>query len=323
MNRFSQSALDIDLEASAKKLCAQLSEVVTKKLKRRGLVVAVSGGIDSACVLGLAVRALGPKRVHALLLPERDSSPESTALGRKLCEKYGVEYTVEDIAPILEAAGCYRHRNDAVKSVFPAFEPGMRWKMVLEGNRFETGRLSFYSVVVEKAEGQTETVRLTPEAYLKILAATNYKQRTRKMLEYFHADRLNFAVSGTPNLLEYDQGFFVKLGDGSADVKPIAKLYKTQVYAMARHLGVIEEILQRQPTTDTYSLSQSQEEFYFSIDYKRLDLLLWAKNHGVSPEDAAAELKVTPDFVKHVYTDIDRKRAVAEYLHAPPYLLDP
>ncbi len=322
MTEFSRAVLDLDLEATAARLAAGLRDAVAKRLRRRGLVVAVSGGIDSACVAALAVRALGRERVHALLLPERDSAPESTRLGAKLCDAFGIERTVQDIAPILAAAGCYRHRNDAVRSAFPEFQPAMRWKMVLDGDRLETGRLSFFSVVVELPRGKTASYRLTAEAYLRILAATNFKQRTRKMLEYFHADRLNYAVAGTPNRLEYDLGFFVKLGDGAADVKPIASLYKSQVYALARHLGVIEEIVRREPTTDTYSLEQSQEEFYFSIDYRRLDLLLWAKDHGVAPAAAAAQVGMTPEQVQRVYEDIDRKRWVAEYLHAPPVLLD-
>ena len=321
MTTFSRAVMDLDLEAAAARISAELREVVVKRLRRRGLVVAVSGGIDSACTAALAVRAFGPERVQALLLPERDSDPESTRLGRSLCDALGIERTVEDIAPILEAAGCYRNREDAVRSVFPGFERGMRWKMVLDGDRLQRGKLSFWSVVVELPDGTTRSFRLTAEAYLTILAATNFKQRTRKMLEYFHADRLNYAVAGTPNRLEHDQGFFVKLGDGAADVKPIAALFKTQVYALARHLGVVDEILRREPTTDTYSLSQSQEEFYFSLDYRRLDLLLWAKDHGVAPEAAAPEVGMSPEHVRHVYEDIDRKRRAAEYLHAPPIVI--
>jgi NAD+ synthase len=175
---------------------------------------------------------------------------------------------------------------------------------------------------VEVAPGDVRSVRLGPEAYLTIVAATNFKQRTRKMLEYFHADRLHFAVSGTPNRLEYDQGFFVKLGDGAADVKPIARLYKTQVYALARHLGVLDEICRRPPTTDTYSLPQSQEEFFFSVSHRTLDLCLWAKDHGVPAEEVAPVVSLSAAQVRNVYEDIERKRRVAEYLHAPPLLLD-
>jgi NAD+ synthase len=321
MTQFSRDVLALDLEATATRLAGGLRAVV-KQFHRRGVVVAVSGGIDSACVLALAVRAVGAERVHGLLLPERDSSPESTALGRKLCERFGVKWTLHDIAPVLEAAGCYRERDAALRTVFPEFDPGMRWKMVLGGDRVAAGSVSFFSVVVELPGGETRTVRLPPDAYLQILAATNYKQRTRKMLEYFHADRLHFVVAGTPNRLEYDQGFFVKLGDGAADVKPIAALYKTQVYAVARHLGVIGEILNREPTTDTYSLPQGQDEFFFSVDHRTLDLCLWAKEHGVSPDEVAPVVGLTPERVVHVYADIDQKRRAAEYLHAPPVVLE-
>jgi NAD+ synthase len=320
MRELSRAVLDLDLEAEAERLSRALRGAV-QGLRRRGLVVAVSGGIDSACVAAIGARALGKDHVHALLLPERDSSPESLRLGTSVCDALGIGRTVEDIAPILAAAGCYRHREEAVRSVFPGFEPSMRWKMVLASDRLQAGRLSFWQVVVEAPGGETRAFRLTPEAYLRILAATNFKQRTRKMLEYFHADRLNYAVGGTPNRLEYDQGFFVKLGDGAADVKPIAHLYKTQVYALAGHLGMPEEVLRREPTTDTYSLDQSQEEFYFSIDYRRLDLLLWAKDHGVAPAEAAPAVDLSAEHVQRVYDDIDRKRRAAEYLHAAPLML--
>jgi NAD+ synthase len=322
VSRFSQSVLDLDPAATTDRLSAGLLAAV-RKLGRRGVVVAVSGGIDSACVAALASRALGPARVHAVLLPERDSSPESTALGLELCQTLRLDHSQHDIAPVLEAAGCYREREAAVRSVFPAFEPGMRWKMVLAGDRLATGRLPVWRVVVEVAPGRTETFRLTPDAYLRILAATNFKQRTRKMLEYFHADRLVYAVAGTPNRVEYDQGFFVKLGDGAADVKPIARLYKTQVYALARHLGVPPGITAREPTTDTYSLPQSQEEFYYSLDHRRMDLVLWARDHGVSAEEAAPVLGLSPEHVKHAFDDVDRKRKVAEYLHAAPVVVQP
>jgi NAD+ synthase len=320
---FSKKVLELDLAAKATELGAALKDAIVNKLKRRGLVVAISGGIDSACVAALAVHALGPKRVHGLLLPEQDSSSESLQYGKKLCEKLGIAYDTVDIAPVLAAAGCYRARDEAVKSVFPAFTPACKWKIVMHGNRLGSEALNVFYVVVRTPDGDEHKVRLTPQAYLQIVAATNFKQRTRKMLEYYTADRLVFAVSGTPNRLEYDQGFFVKLGDGAADVKPIASLYKTQTYALARHLGVIDEILKREPTTDTYSLDQSQEDFYFSVHYSQLDLILWAKNHQISPADVGRELGLAADQVERVYADIDQKRRSTAYLHAAPLLLEP
>ena len=315
--------MKLDLEARTRTLSDALREAVLHRLRRRGVVVAVSGGIDSACVAALAVHALGPQRVFALLLPERDSSSESLAYGRALCEKLGISFDVKDIAPVLEAAGCYEARDAAVREVFPEFRPEMPWKIVLASDPLAGAALHFFQVVVRMPSGEERHFRLTPRAYLQVVAATNFKQRTRKMLEYYHADRLNYAVAGTPNRLEYDQGFFVKLGDGAADVKPIAGLYKTQVYDVARHLGVIEEILRRPPTTDTYSLAQSQEDFFFSLPYGTLDILLWAKNHGVAPEAAATELGYSPEQVRRVYDDIDQKRRATAYLHAAPILLEP
>jgi len=158
---------------------------------------------------------------------------------------------------------------------------------------------------------------------MQIVAATNYKQRVRKMTEYYHADRLNYAVAGTPNRLEYDQGFFVKQGDGSADFKPIAHLYKTQVYQLAEYLGVPEEIRRRPPTTDTFSMPQTQEEFYFALPYDRMDLCLFAVINGVSAEEAAPAVNLTPAQVERVFKDIDAKRRATRYLHMRPLLVAP
>jgi NAD+ synthase len=320
--RFSRDVLSFDPEARAEALAAALREAVLRRLRRRGVVVAVSGGIDSACVAALAVRALGPTRVLALLLPERESSPASTALGRQLCEALGIAYDVRDITPVLEAAGCYRMREEALRAVVPGFAPSMPWKLAMHGDRLGSDALNIAQAVVRTPAGERR-FRLPPDAYARIVAATNLKQRTRKMIEYTEADRHGFAVAGTPNRLEYDQGFFVKLGDGAADVKPIAALYKTQVYALARHLGVVPEILARPPTTDTFSLAQGQDEFYFSVDYPTLDLLLWARDHGIATAEAAGVLGLRPEQVRRVYDDIDQKRRATAYLHAPPLLLEP
>ncbi len=320
---FDRHVLDIDLEREAAEIGAGIRDIVTRIMMRRGVVLGVSGGIDSSTTAALAARALGPTRVFGVLMPERDSRGESTRLGRLLCEHLGIAYTVEDIQPSLAAIGCYRRYDDAVRRVFPAYGEGWKSKIVLPGDLLDSDRMNVYRIVVEDPDGARHEARLPVQAYLEIVAATNFKQRLRKTLEYYHADRLNYAVAGTPNRLEYDQGFFVKNGDGSADVKPIAHLYKTQVYAMAKHLGLPSEITSTTPTTDTYSLEQGQDEFYFVLPYAEMDLLLWAKNHGVASEEAASVLGLTAAQVARVYRDIDRKRLTTLPLQLPPVLVKP
>ena len=315
---FGPASLRIDAELETARITASLTDYIAQT-KRRGVVVALSGGIDSSTVAALCVAALGKDRVFGLHMPERESSSDTIMLSRLVADSLGIDSTVEEISPILEAAGCYQRRDDAIRKVYPDYGPGYKSKIVLP-SVIDSDSFRLYSVVIMAPDGSQAKHRLTPEAYLGIVAATNFKQRVRKMLEYYHADRLNYAVSGTPNRLEYDQGFFVKLGDGSADVKPIAHLYKSQVYALAEYLGVPEEIRSRPPTTDTYSLPQSQEEFYFSLPYAAMDLCLFGKNNDVPIEEIAAATGLTTEQVDRVFRDIDQKRKTTQYLQLGPEL---
>jgi NAD+ synthase len=299
----------------------RLKKALAKDLRKRGLVVALSGGIDSSVTTALAIRAVGPERVFVLLMPERQSSPETLPLSMRVVEAFKAAYEREDITPILEAVGFYRRYDQAVSKMVPDYGEGWQSKIVLPSVLAKKG-FSVFSIVARSPDGATIKKRLTHQAYLEIVAATNFKQRIRKMLEYYHADRLNYAVAGTPNRLEYDQGFFVKLGDGAADIKPIAHLYKSQVYQLAKYLGVPEEICNRPPTTDTYSMPQGQDEFYFSLPYDQMDLCLYAKNNDIAPEIVAPALGLSADQIQRIYEDIDIKRSTTRYLHASPVLIE-
>ncbi len=314
---------EIDLSPTeVRALADRLAEgtaAAIRSLGRRGAVVAVSGGVDSGVVAGLCVRALGPERVMCLRLPERDIGGSASDLGLELAEALGTPTVEEPITAALEGLGCYRLRDEAIRSVFPEYEPSWRHKLVRSA---PTGGMIVFSLVVERPDGTELRRRMPSGAYRALLSATNMKQRVRKLIEYTWADRLAYAVIGTPNLLEYDQGFFVKGGDGAADVKPIAQLYKSQVYALAQELGLPEAIARRAPTTETFSLPQTQEEFYFGHPYDRMDVLMWARDHGVAPEDLAGEVGLTPEATATAYTEIDRRRQATAYLHAAPVVVD-
>ncbi len=321
-SKVSMEVLNLACEEATEEICTKIRETV-RRFKKKGVVVGVSGGIDSSCVTALAVRALGKNRVQTLLMPEGEShgSDESTRLGRLLTETFELEPALEDLTALLNGAGCYERRIEAIRTCLPEYGEGWKSKIVLP-SVVDSDQYRIYSIVAQSPEGKLIKKRLSPDGYLGIVAGTNFKQRARKMMEYYHADRLNYLVAGTPNRLEYDQGFFVKGGDGLADLKPIAHLYKTQVYQLAEYLGVPKEICSRPPTTDTYSLPQSQEEFYFSLPYDRMDLCLWAKNNGFSAEDTGEALGLTGEQVERVYRDIDSKRKFAEYLRAPAVLVN-
>ena len=319
------SRLELDAAAETRRIADALRVKVGQTLRRTGMVVAMSGGVDSTVCAALAVQAVGPSHVLGLGLPERESDPESLVLAHDWAGRLGIEFVVEDVTAMLEACGCYDRRDAAVRRLVPDFGVGWRSKLVLDGGGLDSDRLNVcYLAVQPPAPGQgVRKVRLPARELREIVAATNFKQRVRTMRTYYHADRLNYAVVGTPNRLEYDQGFFVKGGDGLADVKPIAHLYKTQVYQLADTLGVPAAIRARTPTTDTYSLPQTQEEFFFSLPLATLDVVLQARNEGRSPADVAAELGHRAEQIEHVYREIDHKRRVTRPLHLSSLLLEP
>jgi len=319
--RFSQDVLQIDAAHVATRIEARMRESIFEQLKRKGAVLGLSGGIDSSVAAALCVRALGRDRVLGLLMPEADSGEDTSRLAQLLADSLGIRTVTEDITPILQTAGCYQRRDEAIRLVVPEYGDGWKCKLVLptlgDGSAYPV-----FSIVVRSPAGMETRIRLTSEAYLGIVAATSFKQRIRKMMEYYYADRLHYAVVGTPNRLEYDQGFFVKYGDGAADLKPLAHLYKTQVYQLGQYLQIPREIRLRVPTTDTYPLPQSQEEFYFAVAYDKMDLCLYGMNHDVPAADVAEATGLTVDQAEQVYRWIESKRSATRYLHTPPLLVE-
>jgi NAD+ synthase len=317
-----RQVLDIDAQAESARIVDWLKASMAG-LHRGGAVLGISGGIDSSVCLALCVKAFGPERMVALLLPEMDSDPVSEQLGRMLAAHYGVNPILECVTPALDGFRCYERRDQAIARVFPEFDAaaGYRAKIVLPPGLLDLGTLNVYSLTIVTPDGQEKSARLGPADFSQIVAASNFKQRTRAAMVYHHAELRNYAVIGTPNKNEHDQGFFVKFGDGAADLMPIVHLYKTQVYQLARLLDVPETIQQRPPTSDTYSAPSTQEEFFFRLPYETLDLLWYAREHGCSAEETAAGLDMTVSQVNNAFADFARKQRSTEYLRIPPLSL--
>jgi NAD+ synthase len=317
---FSRSVLSIlDIEAEIQYLTHKIQEDVLIRFKRKGAIVGISGGIDSSVTLALAVKALGPDRVTGIMLPEKESSSDSLILAQRLADQFGVKTLIEEISGALEGFKCYQRRDEAIKRLFPEFDADS-WKSKI--GIHQTGLSSslppvFYLTVV-KPDGQEEKKMIPVREYLQIVAASNFKQRSRMCMLYYHAEALHYAVLGTANKHEIEQGFFVKHGDGGVDMLPIGHYYKTQVYQLGEALNIPKEIMERTPTSDTYSAEQTQEEFFFQLPFKEMDLLWFAFENGYEPEEVGKVMDKSPEEVSRIFNNFSRKQTTTEYLRMSP-----
>jgi NAD+ synthase len=320
--KFTKDLINIDPVVETEKIIKSLKEEVILRFRKKGAVVGVSGGIDSSVVLSLCVKAFGPERVFVLMLPEKDSSPDSLTLAKALAEKYDVQYAVEEISSALEGFKCYERRDEAVRKIFPEYESSYKMKISIPKDNDQRGMLNFFNLSIISPGGEEKKQRMPLKEYLQIVASSNFKQRCRMCMLYYYAELKNYCVVGTGNKNEHEQGFFVKHGDGAADIKPIAHLFKTQVYQLARYLEIPDEIQKRTPTTDTYSAEQTQEEFFFKTPFEILDRVWFGWEKGYSVKEIAGVLAISQDHVNLIINDIQRKKQTTEYLRQNPVYIE-
>ncbi len=321
---FSKESIRIDPAVETERIVSNLRRVARGEMKRAGGIVGISGGVDSSVVLALAVRAFGADRVVALVMPERDSEPLSARLAQPLATKFGVVTVVEDITQALDGLRCYARRDEAVRRIFPHYDAaaGYLMKIGLPPNLLDKDSFNAFQVTIVAPDGTASTKPLPAAEFLQIVAASNLKQRTRMEMLYYHAESRNFAVIGTTNKNEHDLGFFVKFGDGGADVMAIRHLYKSQIYQLAEYLDIPEAIRRRAPTTDTYSAPCDQTEFFFRMPFEVLDLL-WHGWETRAPSSAvAAATGLTETQVAMASRDFARKKRATDYLRMAPVPLD-
>lgn len=318
--QFTEDILKIEnIDGVIQRITTQLKTDVFGKLRKSGAVVGISGGIDSSVTMALATIALGPEKVIGLILPEKDSSEDSKRLALQLADKFSVKTIEENITGALDGFNCYQRRDEAVSRVFPEYD-SQTYKMKIGINRtgLNQNLPPFFTVTIIDQQGNSKSEIIPLKEYLQIVAASNFKQRSRMSMLYYHAEANNYAVIGTPNKHEVEQGFFVKNGDSGADVMPIAHLYKSQVYQFAEVLGIPREIINRTPTSDTYTAEQTQEEFFFQMPYKEMDLLWYGYENSYDAEEVGNALGKTKEEVELVYRNFIRKQKTTEYLRMEP-----
>ncbi|NIS17589.1 MAG: NAD(+) synthase [Aliifodinibius sp.] len=315
--QFSNKLPAIDPRAERDFIVDFINDQVKHHYKRDGIVVGISGGIDSAITAVVSQMAVGNDKFKAVLLPEKESNPISTELGIELADKFDMSYSIEDITPVLEGFGAYETRDNIVKKYFPEYDGTQKWKIVQPGNLLEKDNINFYSLKLE-SPSETKSKRLQLRDLRTIIGATDLKQRTRMAKLYQVAETENYIVAGTTNLSETYQGFYVKYGDGGVDIEPLAYLYKTYIYQLADFLGIPEGIIKRPPSPDTFSSEVSDDEFFFRMPYQTLDLFLWAVRDEIPPQEVSKKLDIDQEKVVTVMNDIRRKYNASSHLRIMP-----
>ena len=304
---FSKDILQIKDIQNLKKLLENFIHNETfGKSRKHGIVVGISGGIDSAVVAALACNAIGKENVLGIILPEKESNPDSQELAQKLCKTLDIQYLIDDITPILDSALVYKIREEIVQKLFPSFNNLCKYRLIFTEN-FDNDGLSIPYLEIQDSENQTHKIKIPLNDYLTMTAATNIKHRTRMSRLYYHAEKNNFLVCGTTNKAEFQQGYFVKYGDGGVDIEPLTNLFKTQVYQLAESLNIPSEIIERKASPDTWSFQVSDEEFFFSLTYDIIDLMLYAHEKSIPLNDICSTLEFDEAKVKRILKSQERK----------------
>jgi NAD+ synthase len=318
---FNLDVLKIHPEVELEKLSNFVVNQVRNVFRRKGVVVGLSGGIDSACIVSIAVHAMGKENVMGLVLPEKESNPISREYAIRHARDLGIEYREIDITPTVDSVSRYSRRDEFIEKLIPAYRSGYKYNITLPTDLLERAALNFYNLQVQLPDGEIKKKRLNLSEFRTITSFANIKIRSRMLHIYAEAEQRSFVVAGTTNRTEYKLGDFCKYGDGGTDIEPLSYLYKNQIYQLSEYLKVTTEIINRQPSPDTFSLPVSDQEFFFRIPFDKLDYLLYAWEHNVSTKEAAEVLALSEDAVKRSYKDFESKNKATAHLRVMPYTI--
>jgi NAD+ synthase len=306
-----------DLETTVNSVTDFIKNEVFEKFQKSGAVLGLSGGIDSAVTCGLCVKSLNPEKILGLIMPERESDPQSQETAENVGKEFNIETKVVDITNILESFGVYEKKENIVKEKFPDFDSECKYRVVVPPKLESSVGIPYLEILDGK--GITHQTKISSSEFLNLTAATSIKHRVRMALLYYHAEKDHLVVAGTTNKSEYMQGYFVKYGDGGSDIEPLVNLYKSQIYQLGKFLNVPNEVISKDASPDVWSYTTNDEEFFYSVPYKIVDLILYGRENNLSINEIQKHSKISIENIEKLLKFQDQKHIKSNHMREMPH----
>ena len=302
----------------------EITEFVKKEVfeifEKKGIVIGLSGGIDSAITAALCAKSIGSEKILGLILPEKESDVNSKNLALQIAEKYNIDTETIDITNILESFGVYENKEKIVKEKFLNYNEKCKYRVVVPPKLENNIGIPFLEILDDK--NALHKLKISSFDFLNLTAATSIKHRVRMTMLYNYAEKNNFTVVGTTNKTEYLQGYFVKYGDGGSDIEPLVHLYKTQIYQIANFLKLPEEIINQDASPDVWSFKTSDEEFFYAVPYNIVDLILYGRENNISISEIAKFSKIGSEKVEKLIQFQNQKQNKSQTMREKPHSID-
>ena len=306
-----------NVDDTINKICNFIKNEISENLQKSGSVIGLSGGIDSAVTAALCERALGSDKVLGIILPEIESDATSVKDAEEIAKKFNIKTELIDITPILDSFEVYQTKEKIIREKFPDFNPNCKYRIAVPSNINNSAGMPFLEIRDEK--NNTHKLKISSSEFLTITAATSIKHRVRMTMLYFYAEKNNFSVIGTTNKSEYLQGYFVKYGDGGSDIEPLVNLYKSHVYQLGKTLDIPHNIMSKDASPDVWSFKTNDEEFFFSVPYEIVDLILYSRENNLSGKDIHKISNLPIDKIEKLKQIQNQKQIKSQHMREMPH----